>query len=127
MNSTNPWDSIVGSCYTSESLARVLGWTEAEVVTAAARLTVLELLTVERVRLYPTFQVHEGRMVGGLNAVLQVMSNGTQSRWTWAQWLNTRVDDDSGEEGPSAIEQLREGHLGDVLHSARHVAWTWST
>lgn len=127
MNSENPWAKIIGPCYTAASLARALGWTESEVRTAAASLTILELLTDDGVLLYPAFQVWEGGVVPGLSEALHILSTGTQGRWTWAQWLNTRVDDDSGEEAPSAIEQLREGRLDDVLRDARHAAWAWSS
>lgn len=122
----NPWASIVGPCYTARSLARALGWAESEVTEAAATLTVLEVVTSDGVVLYPSFQVHRGRLVEGLGAALQVLSTGTRSRWTWAQRLNARVDDDTGEEAPSAIEQLRAGQLDDVLRDARHAAWAWS-
>ena len=95
--------------------------------TAAASLTILELLTDDGVLLYAAFQVWGGSVVPGLEDTLHILTTGTQGRWTWAQWLNTRVDDDSGEQAPSAIEQLREGHLDDVLLDARHVAWAWSS
>lgn len=127
MTYENPWAEIIGPCYTSASLARALGWTESEVGAAAASLTILELLTDDGVLLYPAFQVWEGHVVPGLTEVLRVLSTGTQGRWTWAQWLNTRVDDDSGDEALSAIEQLREGQLDDVLRDARHAAWAWSS
>lgn len=127
MTDKNPWAEIIGPCYTATSLARALGWTESEVSEAAASLMVLELLTDDGVLLYPAFQVCEGRLVPGLTQVLQVLNTGTKGRWTWAQWLNTRVDDESGEEAPSAIEQLRAGHLDEVLLDARHTAWAWSS
>lgn len=126
MTFPNPWAEIIGPCYTVASLARALGWTESEVRTAAESLTILELLTDDGVLLYPAFQVWEGGVVPGLEETLHILSTGTQGRWTWAQWLNTRVNDDSGEEAPSALEQLRDGHLDDVLRDARHVAWAWS-
>ena len=122
----NPWAKIVGPCYTVGSLARALGWTESDVKEAADSLDVLELETDDGVMLYPAFQVHEGQLVEGLGATLRVLSKGTQGRWTWAQWLNTRVNDDTGEEAPSAIEQLLAGQLDDVLRDARHTAWAWS-
>ena len=127
MTDKNPWAEIIGPCYTATSLARTLGWTESEVSTAAASLTVLELLTDDGVLLYPAFQVCEGRLVPGLTQVLQVLNTGTKGRWTWAQWLNARVDDGHGEEEPSAIERLREGDLDGVLLEARHDAWAWSS
>ena len=123
----NPWAEIVGSCYTAASFARVLGWEESDVAEAAASLSVLELRTSDDVLLYPAFQVWDGQPVPGLGDVLRVLSTGTKGRWTWAQWLHTRVDDESGEEAPSAIEQLMIGQLDDVLRDARHTAWAWSS
>lgn len=127
MTFPNPWAEIIGPCYTVASLARALGWTESEVSAAAASLTILELLTDDGVLLYPAFQVWEGGVVPGLAEALHILSTGTQGRWTWAQWLNTRIDDETGEEAPSAIEQLRKGQLDDVLRDARHAAWSWSS
>lgn len=127
MTDANPWAEIVGPCYTLTSIARVLGWTDADVTAAATTLDVLELVTDEGTLLYPAFQVREGHVVEGLGAVLMVLSTGTQSRWTWAQWMNTRLDDGDGGEEPSAIEQLRAGHLAEVLLDAQHDAWAWST
>lgn len=123
---TNPWAAIIGPCYTRASLARALGWTEQGVASAAATLSLLEFESIEGTLLYPAFQVWNGRVVDGLAAVLHVLSTGTESRWTWAQWLNTAVDDESGSPMPTAIEQLRAGHLDDVLRDARHTARSWS-
>lgn len=127
MTDKNPWAEIIGPCYRSTSLARALGWTNDQVAEAAASLRVLELLTGDGVLLYPAFQVHDGRVIDGLAEVLQVLSSGTGGSWTWAQWLNARVDDESGEEAPSAIEQLRARQFIDVMRDARHVAWAWSS
>ncbi|WP_341974013.1 hypothetical protein [Microbacterium sp. LWO13-1.2] len=124
--SPNPWAEIIGPCYTAASLARELGWSESDVAEATASLTVLEVKTSDGVLLYPAFQVWNGALVEGLDAVLHILSTGTESRWTWAQWLNVRVDDESGEEASSAIEQLLTGQLDAVLRDARHTAWAWS-
>ncbi len=123
----NPWAVIIGPCYRASSIARELGWTSEQVAAAAASLTLLELETDDEVLLYPAFQIWEGRLVDGLGEVLQVLSTGTASTWTWAQWLNTAVDDETGEDAPSAIEQLRAGKLDDVLLDARHTAAAWSS
>lgn len=127
MTDKNPWADIVGPCYWGASLARALGWSEGEITAAAASLQILELLTDDGVLLYPAFQVRDGQLVEGLAQVLQVLSTGTRGRWTWAQWLNTRLADrDNGEE-LSAIERLRAGDLEGVLLEARHDAWAWSS
>lgn len=127
MTDKNPWADIIGPCYRQASLARALGWTEDEVAAAAASLQILELLTNDDVLLYPAFQVRDGRLVEGLARVLQILSTGTRGRWTWAQWLNSPFDDDSGEPAPRAIEQLRAGQLDEVLRDARHAAASWSS
>lgn len=123
----NPWAAIIGPCYRASSIGRELGWTSEQVTAAAASLTLLELKTEDDVLLYPAFQVWDGRLVNGLGEVLQVLSTGTASTWTWAQWLNAAVDDETGEDAPSAIEQLRAGQLEDVLRDARHAAAAWSS
>lgn len=123
--SKNPWAAIIGPCYRARSLARELGWSQERLTTAAASLLLLELETDESVLLYPAFQVWDGRLVNGLDEVLRVLRTGTASTWTWAQWLNTPVDDETGEDAPSAIEQLRAGKLDEVLLDARHAAAAW--
>lgn len=125
-NGPNPWAAIIGRCYRASSLARELGWPPERVAAAAASLELLELETDDNVLLYPAFQIWEGRIVQGLGDVLQVLSTGTAGTWTWAQWLNAPVDDVTGEDAPSAIEQLRAGRLDDVLRDAQHAAWSWS-
>ena len=127
MTDKNPWEDIIGPCYRRASLARALGWTEDEVAGAAASLQILELLTDDDVLLYPAFQVLDGHLIPGLTQVLQVLSTGTEGRWTWAQWLNSPFDDDSGEPAPRAIEQLRAGQLEEVLRDAEHAAAAWSS
>lgn len=123
----NPWAEIVGPCYTTASIRRTLRWTSAQVAAAVESLSLLELETDDGVRLYPAFQIAEGRVIDGVTDVLRVLSAGTESTWTWAQWLNTPVDDETGEEAPSAIEQLRAGRIEDVLRDARHAAAAWSS
>lgn len=124
-NGKSPWAAIIGPCYRASSLARELGWTQEKVTAAAAALKLLELETADDVRVYPAFQLWEGRVLDGLADVLQVLSTGTSGKWTWAQWLNAPVDDVTGESAPSAIEQLRAGQLDSVLRDARHAAAAW--
>lgn len=123
----NPWASIIGACYTAQSIARALGWTEPQAVEGAASLRLLELRTEDDALLYPQFQLWNGTVVDGLPEVLRVLHTGTELRWTWAQWLNTRFPGSDGVDEPSNIERLREGQLGDVLLEAKHDAWSWSS
>lgn len=93
------WAELVGTCYTTTSLARTHG-----------------------VALYPAFQLHEGRVADGLSDVLAVLQTGTAAHWTWAQRLNTALPD---EDVPRAIDALRAGRLVEVLRDAEHDAWAW--
>jgi len=127
LDQPNPWAAIIGPCHRASSIARELGWTSEQVAAAVASLTLLELKTDDDVRLYPAFQLWQGRILDGLQQVLQVLSTGTTSSWTWAQWLNSPADDETGEPASSAIEQLRAGQLDDVLRDARHTAAAWSS
>lgn len=111
----NPWAAIVGPCYTATSVARTLGWTKEEVATAVASLTLLELQTDDGALLYPAFQVRDGQVVGGLGETLRALSAGTRSTWTWAQWMNAAVNDETGRPAPSVIDQLRAGHLDEYF------------
>lgn len=123
----NPWADIIGPCYTAQSITRVLGWTGPQVVEAAASLRLLELCTEDGVLLYPQFQLWNGTVVDGLPEVLRVLRTGTESRWTWAQWLNTRPSGSDDVNEPSCIERLREGQLDYVLLEAKRDAWSWSS
>lgn len=123
----SPWAKIFGPCYTSASVARALRWTPQQVTSAVKSLSLLELETSDGVCLHPAFQIADGRIVDGVGDVLRTLATATTSRWTWAQWLNSRVDDETGQPAPSAIEQLRAGFLDDVLLDARHTAAAWSS
>lgn len=61
----NPWAEIVGPCYTVASVARTLGWTEAEVMEAGNDLRLLLLHSDDDVYLYPSFQLLDGKIVEG--------------------------------------------------------------
>ncbi|MFF7291672.1 hypothetical protein ACFY9N_03980 [Microbacterium sp. NPDC008134] len=119
----SPWAKAVGPCFTAASIARELGWTDEKVTAADTSLTLLGLDTAEGTRLFPAFQLWNGGPVPGLREVLEVLRTGTESRWTWVQWLNTALADD----GTAHIERLRMGDLGGVLLEARHDAWAWSS
>lgn len=120
----NPWAEIVGPCYTATSLARTLGWTEAEVMEAGNDLRLLMLHTDDSVYLFPSFQLLNGKVVDGLQEVLRVLQTGVNSPWTWAQWLNVALTE---QDPPRNITLLYEGRLGEALREARHDAWAWSS
>lgn len=124
-NDANPWAEIVGPCYTTASLARTLGWTEAKVNEAADSLALLRLTTSDAVDLYPAFQIWNGEPARDLAEILRVLRTGVNAPWTWAQWLNTSLTDEDGVGHPSSIQRLREGQLADVLLDAKHDAAVW--
>lgn len=118
----NPWAKIVGPCYTVASMARTLEWTETEVMEAGSDLRLLMLHTSDDVYLFPSFQLHDGNIVEGLQELLRVLATGTADSWTWAQWLNVALPD---EDPPRNITLLYEGRLEEALRDAKHDAWAW--
>lgn len=122
MTDKSPWAEIVGPCYTVTSMARTLGWTEAEVIDAGNDLRLLMVRTDDGVDLFPSLQLREGKIVDGLQEVLRVLETGTAGRWTWAQWLNAPLPDN---DPPRNITLLYEGRLEEALRGARRDAWAW--
>ncbi|MGV2900116.1 hypothetical protein ACNPM4_00440 [Microbacterium sp. AGC62] len=120
----NPWAEIVGPCHTVTSMARTLGWTEAEVMVAGDDLRLLRLRTEDDIFLFPAFQLHDGKVVAGLREVLLVLQTGVNDSWTWAQWLNVALPE---VDPPRNITRLTEGRLEEALRDARHDAWSWSS
>lgn len=118
----NPWAEIVGPCFTTTTLARTMGWTEAEVSEAAEALRLLRLHTDDGKSLFPAFQLHEGDVVEGLQAVLRVLRSGVDDPWTWAQWLNTETYEPHSRR---PIEMLGSGQIEQALRDAHHDAWAW--
>lgn len=119
---SNPWAEIIGPCYTATSMARTLGWTEAEAIEAGKHLRLLMLRTDDDVLLFPAFQLLDGKVVKGLPRVLLILEIGIDDPWTWAQWLNTELP---GEDPPRNIQYLYDGRLDEVLRDAEHDAWAW--
>ncbi|AXL10740.1 hypothetical protein DXT68_00210 [Microbacterium foliorum] len=118
---SNPWAEIVGPCYTVTSMARTLGWTENEVVEAGDQLRLLMLRTDDDVLLFPAYQLHDGKIVEGLQDILLVLQTGTAGRWTWAQWLNVPLPD---HDPPRNIQLLIDGRLDEAIREAEHDAWS---
>ncbi|MCK8468266.1 hypothetical protein M0722_13785 [Microbacterium sp. KSW4-16] len=118
----NPWAEIVGPCYTVTSMARTLGWSEADVLEAGDDLSLLMLRTEDGVDLFPSFQLQDGKVVEGLQDVLRVLQTGVNDPWTWAQWLNAALPES---DPPRNITLLYEGRLEEALRDARHDAWAW--
>lgn len=124
MSESNPWVSIIGACYSVRSMARVLGWTEAEVVDAGNDRRLLMLRADDGALLLPAFQLKDGSVVDGLSEALDVLHDGIDDPWTWAQLLNTELPE---EDLPRSIEMLYDGRLNEVLRDAREDARAWSS
>lgn len=114
------WAQIVGPCYTALGMADALGWTEHQVIQAGEDLRLLAMRTSDDLVVYPAFQLHDGRVVDGLQDVLRILRTGTAGRWTWAQFLNVTLPGERAQ-----IEILREGRLDEVLRDARNEAASW--
>lgn len=82
------------------------------------------LRTEDGVRLFPSFQLHDGGVVAGLAEVLCILQTGTDSPWTWAQWLNVEL---ANQDPRRNIQYLYDGRLNEAVRAAHHVAWAWSS
>lgn len=114
------WAKIAGPCYTASGMADTVGWTDDQVIQAGEDLRLLAMRTSDDVVVYPAFQLHDGRVVDGLQDVLRILRTGTAGRWTWAQFLNVPLHGERAQ-----IEILREGRLDKVLRDARNEAASW--
>ncbi|MBT2496207.1 hypothetical protein J7E45_11360 [Microbacterium sp. ISL-59] len=124
MTDEGPWVKIIGPCYTVSSMARALGWMEAEVTTGGNSLRLLMLTSDEGVLLFPAFQVNAGAIVAGLREVLRVLQTGVEDPWTWAQWLNSEP---SEADPKTSIQLLYDGRIDEVLRDAEQDARSWSS
>lgn len=122
INGLSPWAAIVGPCHTADSLSRELGLPRDAVSTAATELRVLRLRTADGTDIFPAFQVRGGLVQPDLRPVLENLRRGVDDPWTWAQWLNTALQD-----RPRPIDELWAGGLTNVLRDARHDAWAWQS
>lgn len=121
----NPWPAIIGPCFTDESFCRELQVTKAWLSTAVQELQVLQIVTADWINVYPSFQVHEGRVVPGLEVVLRELANGSYSALMWAQWLNRPAKRPDGARR-RRIDELAAGHIDALAEEARHSAAAWS-
>ncbi len=116
----SPWADVIGPCYTLASLGRALGRSQADLIHAVTELRLLGLPTADNETLFPSFQVHGGRVYPDLATVLKILRSGIDDPWTWAQWLNTPSCD-----GGVQMDALWSGRLADVVLDASHDAWAW--
>lgn len=120
----NPWAEIVGPCYTVMSMARTLGWTEAEVMDAGDNLRLLRLHTSDDAYLFPAFQLHDGHPLEGLTQILRILKTGVNDPWTRSQWLNVPLPDD---DPPRNTQRLIDSRLDEAIRDAEHDAWSWQS
>jgi hypothetical protein len=114
---------LVGPCYTTVGVCRLLGVSRQTISEMATGLQILRLRTSDGVFLSPRLQFTDtGETVPGLHQVLVELSRGVDDPWSWAQWLAAEVDG-----RPSAVDRLRAGHVEEVLVDARHTADAWAS
>lgn len=122
----SPWADIVGPCYTGPAFQRELGISRQAVSQGVAALRYLRVTTSDGKMLYPAFQLRGGAVVPGLDKVLRILNEGTKGTWTWAQWLNTVIQDEDGYPLPRNIDRLAAGDIDGVLRDAQNVAAAWA-
>jgi hypothetical protein len=121
VDEVTPWADIIGPCYTSAGIQRVLSISRSQLSRASRGLQILRLPTDDGPFLYPAFQIADYALIPGLDQVLAILRTGIDDPWTWAQWLNTKLPDQ-----PNHIEQLITGSIFTVLKDASRTAAAWA-
>lgn len=112
------WREHLGGFYDTETVRRLLGSAGKPISKQAVskRRGLLALRTGSHRVVYPCFQFVDGRLVRGLDEVVDVLPERLVSRWTVASWLvseNPELDDER------PIDVLAEGHTAPVFDAAR--------
>lgn len=116
------WAAAVGECFTRVSLQRETGLTDEQLTAALQRNHIIELVTSDGVRVYPAWQVNEGKLVHGLTDVITALSAASDDAWEHAVWLNADVPGYGRN-----IDHLVEGLTDEVVIRAQQTsaAWMW--
>jgi hypothetical protein len=112
------WRKHLGGFYDTETVRRLLGSIDKPVSKQAVskRRGLLALRTGSHRVVYPSFQFVDGRLVEGLDEVLDALDERLVSRWTVASWL---VSENPELGGGRPIAVLAEGHTAPVVVAAR--------
>lgn len=120
------WREHLGGFYDTETVRLLLGSADKPVSKQAVskRRGLLALQTGSRRVVYPSFQFVDGRLVEGLDDVLDVLPEQLVSRWTVASWL---VSGNQQLDGDRPIDVLAEGREEPVVAAARSWARSLAT
>lgn len=102
-----------GGVYTAEQMAVVLGISRQAVDNRRKRSKLLAVTLGRRGNFYPTWQIHEGRVLEGLAVVLAELHD--RDPWTQLAFMlnpNTWLDDET------PLEVLRRGLVDQVRDAA---------
>lgn len=117
-------DKRLGPFYDQAGTAKLLGVDEAQLERLAEGGVILRVVTPDGYAVFPTFQFSEhGQPLPRLSEVLAFLRVGTSNAWTWALWLNTRLESRGNR---SAAELLRIGEAETVLRDAWRDGDRWS-
>lgn len=124
---SSPVNRVVGPFYTTASLTALRKVTREAIRQASARGDILRLWTSDAKAVFPAFQFGpRGELLPGLRAVLDVLTEGHEDPWLWAQWLNAGSDGPAAARSATNAELLRAGQTSVVLERARRTAAAWA-
>lgn len=89
----DPW-SDVGPFLRDETVLARMNWSSTDLATSVANHSVLELVTEDGLRLYPTWQFTERGVLIGFPAALTKLAACDIDPWTLAGWFVTADDDE---------------------------------
>ncbi|WP_285117274.1 hypothetical protein [Leifsonia sp. fls2-241-R2A-40a] len=119
--SDSHWETVLGPCYTTETISKRLGIPQADVELWADDLRLLRVQATET-PVFPAWQLtDQNEPIPGLQGVLLVLRDGVNDPLSWANFLTASV----GHPPTRAIDQLNAGDVAAVLLRARHAAASW--
>lgn len=124
---SNPVNRAIGPFYTTASLTALRNVSREAIRQASARGDILRLWTSDAKAVYPAFQFGpKGELLPNLRAVLNVLAQGHDDPWLWAQWLGGRESQAAGLAPKTNADLLRAGQTSLVLDRARRAAAAWA-
>lgn len=122
--SRHTWNEAIGPVLTRPQLVRLLDTDASQLETRVRTNTLLECVTRDGVRVYPTFQLDGFDLLSGLSTLLEALNSTGVDAWTIASWLKRPLH---ALDGVDAVTWLRNG--GDVeraAEAAQDQAHAWS-
>jgi hypothetical protein len=110
------WIEQIGPFYDANGVRSLTRLSRDDLWARVAANEILVVRAIDGTDLFPSFQFdHDGKLLGSVNEVARLLEPISDSSWDIALWLNTPTRRFGGR---TAAEELRVGHVADVLRWA---------